>query len=108
MEQIIQSSKSPYPSMAVLFELLVAPVRWAVLEAAVELGMADILAETSSVDQIAQKAGGPDRSRRSCLFSGCHGGPWTGKQEKQCIQQHRTCQTFFVHKESGFHGRSFA
>ena len=57
MEQKVQSPNCPYPPMGVLFELLIAPVRWAVLEAAVALGMADILEETSDVDEIAKRAG---------------------------------------------------
>ncbi len=47
----------PYPSMVPLFDLLVAPVKWAVLEHAMALGLADILADTSSVDEIAARLG---------------------------------------------------
>ncbi|WP_419657108.1 O-methyltransferase, family II [Desulfosarcina variabilis str. Montpellier] len=57
MTTSIHSPNTPYPSMAALFDLLVAPVRWAVLEAAMALGMADILNETSNVDEIAARIG---------------------------------------------------
>jgi len=57
MTNSIHSPNTPYPSMAALFDLLVAPVKWAVLEAAMALGMADILAETSHVDEIAGRIG---------------------------------------------------
>jgi ubiquinone/menaquinone biosynthesis C-methylase UbiE len=57
MAQTIHSPNTPYPSMALLFELVVAPVKLAVLEAAIELDIAHILADTSNVDEIAEKAG---------------------------------------------------
>ncbi len=57
-KKVVDSPNTPYPSMALLFDLLNAPVKWAVIEAAVELDMADILAETSDVAEIAQRIGG--------------------------------------------------
>ncbi len=48
---------SPYSSMAFLFDALIAPVKLAVLETAVELDLAHILGTTSKVDEIAAKAG---------------------------------------------------
>ena len=53
----IHSPNTPYPSMAFLFDALVAPVKLAVLEAAIELDMARILSTTGRVDEIAEKAG---------------------------------------------------
>jgi SAM-dependent methyltransferase len=57
MTDSIHSPNTPYPSMAALFDLLVAPVKWAVLEAAMELDMADILNKTSNVNEIAERIG---------------------------------------------------
>lgn len=57
MAQAIHSPNTPYPSMAFLFDALVAPVKLAVLETAVELDMGHILSNTANVDEIAKKAG---------------------------------------------------
>ena len=57
MTHPLHSSNTPYPSIAFLFDALVAPVKIAVLETAIELDMAHILSTTSNVDDIAEKAG---------------------------------------------------
>lgn len=57
MAQAIHSPITPYPSMAFLFDTLVATVKLAVLETAVELDMGHILNDTTNVDEIAKKAG---------------------------------------------------
>lgn len=57
MAQTIHSPNTPYPSMAFLFDALVATVKLAVLETAVELDMGHILNDTANVDEIAKKAG---------------------------------------------------
>ncbi len=57
MEQTRHCSNIPYPSMDILFEILNAPVKFAVLKAAVELDMSHILATTSNVDAIGKRLG---------------------------------------------------
>ena len=57
MAQAIHSSNTPYPSMAFLFDALIAPVKLAVLETAVELDLGHILKSAGNVDDIANKAG---------------------------------------------------
>ncbi len=57
MIQAIHSPNTPYPSMAFLFDALVAPVKLAVLETAIELDMAHILCRTGNVDDIAKRVG---------------------------------------------------
>jgi len=57
MAHPVHSPNTPYPSIAFLFDALVAPVKLAVLETAIELDMAHILSTASKVDDIAQKAG---------------------------------------------------
>ena len=57
MARTIHSPNTPYPSMAFLFEFLIAPVKLAVLEAAIELDMVCVLADTSDVDEIAERIG---------------------------------------------------
>ncbi len=56
MTQTIHSPNTPYPSMAFLFDALVAPVKLAVLETAVELDMGHILSTSATADEIAKKA----------------------------------------------------
>ena len=53
----MHSPNTPYPSIAFLFDALVAPVKLAVMETAIALDMAHILSTPSNVDEIAQKAG---------------------------------------------------
>lgn len=57
MAQTIHSPNTPYPSMAFLFDALVAPVKLAVLETAIKLDMGHILSNTANVHDIAKKAG---------------------------------------------------
>ena len=57
MSHPVHSPKTPYPSIAFLFDALVAPVKQAVLETAIALDMAHILSTASTIDDIAQKAG---------------------------------------------------
>jgi len=51
------TSSAQVANPGLVFELMVGPVRMAVLDAALEMGMADILAETSDLDSIAQSVG---------------------------------------------------
>jgi len=57
MTHPIHSLNTPYPSIAFLFDALVSPVKIAVMETALELDMVHILSTTSTVDEIARKAG---------------------------------------------------
>ncbi|WP_320043834.1 class I SAM-dependent methyltransferase [uncultured Desulfobacter sp.] len=57
MTHTIHSPNTPYPSMECLFDALVAPVKLAVLETAVELNMGHILSNTPNVNDIAKKLG---------------------------------------------------
>ncbi|WP_321493650.1 class I SAM-dependent methyltransferase [uncultured Desulfobacter sp.] len=57
MAHPIHSPNSPYPPLGFLFDAVVAPVKLAVMETALELDMAHILSTTSKVDEIAEKAG---------------------------------------------------
>lgn len=57
MEQKLHSSHTPYPSMAPLFDLFAGPPKMAVLEAAIELGIAEILVNHSGVDTISEQIG---------------------------------------------------
>ena len=57
MAHTIHPPNTPYPSLAFLFDALIAPVNLAVLETAAELDMGHILRSTANVDDIAKKLG---------------------------------------------------
>jgi SAM-dependent methyltransferase len=57
MAQTIHSPNTPYPSLAFLFDALVAPVKLAVLETAVELDLGHILRTPTGMEEIAKKVG---------------------------------------------------
>jgi len=57
MTKVIHSSNTPYPPITFLFDALVAPVKLAVLETAIELDVAHILSNTGNVEEIAKRAG---------------------------------------------------
>ena len=57
MKQVLHSPHTPYPSMAPLFDLFAGPPRMAVLEAAIELGITEILVKHCKVTAIAEQIG---------------------------------------------------
>ncbi|WP_028580153.1 class I SAM-dependent methyltransferase [Desulfogranum japonicum] len=99
MKTILRSARVPYPSMAPIFDLLAAPVKLAVLEAAIELNITEILTDNSELDEIAKQL--DIKGEKSALMYFLDGVVALGLAEKKERRYFNTdFGKDFFHKES--------